>query len=170
MALANADRGLDQRAGIEIEHRLCVGLIARARIVPAQHQQIAQAERRRAEQIALQRETIAVAAGHLQHRLDPVLLKDRRGRHRAKMGARAGAVGDIHRVGETLERQRLVEQILRLAGDRWRYFGGDDETAGLDCLFKLAAGLRRRHFGLSRWVALPGRLAERMPNRKRRAR
>ena len=68
-----ADRGLDQRARIEIEHRLGVGLVARARIVAAQHQQIADAERRRAEQIALQREPVAVAAGELQHRLDAAL-------------------------------------------------------------------------------------------------
>ena len=34
---------------------------------------------------------------------------------RAEMRARAGAVGDIDRVGEALERQRLVEEVLRIA-------------------------------------------------------
>ena len=148
-AIANADRRLDQRTGIEIEHRLRVGLIARARIVAAQHQKIAQAERSRAEQIALQREAIAVAAGELQHRLDAVALKDRGGCERAEMRTCAGAVGDVDRVGEVLQRQRLVEQILRVAGHRRRDFRRYDETAGMDRLFKLAAGLHGRHFGLS---------------------
>ena len=149
-AIANADRGLDQRAGIEIEHGLGVRLIARGRIVAAQHQKIAQAERRRAEQVALQREAIAVAAGELQHRLDAAALQDRGGCKRAKMRARARAVRDIDRVGEVLQRQRLVEQILRVAGDRRRDFRRDDKTAGTDRLFKLATRTDRGHCGLSR--------------------
>ena len=119
----------DQRAGIQIEHGLRVGLIAGGRIVAAQHQKIAQAERSRAEQIALQREPVAVAAGQLQHRLDVVCEQDRGRRLRAEMGARARAVRDVHGVGEALQRQRLGEQIVAVARDRRRDFGRNDKPA-----------------------------------------
>ena len=109
--VAHADGGLNQRAGIEIEHRLGVGLIARARIVAAQHQQVADAERRGADQVALQREPVAVAAGELQHRLDAILLQDRRGGERTHMRARARAVGDVDGVGDVLQRQRLEPAV-----------------------------------------------------------
>ena len=111
-AVADADRGRDQRAGVEIEHRLRLRLIARARVVAAQHQQVADAERRRAEQVALQRDPVAVAAGELQHRLDAALVQDHGRRHRTEMSARAGAIGDVHGVGEIFKRQRLGEQIV----------------------------------------------------------
>ena len=52
--VAQPPRGLEQRARIEIEYRLGVRLVAGARIVTAQHQQIAHARGRRAQQIALQ--------------------------------------------------------------------------------------------------------------------
>ena len=112
-AVADADRGRDQRAGIEIEHRLGVGLVAGGRIVAAQHQEIADAERGGAEQVALQRQAVAVAAGQLEHRLDAVLPQDRRRGERAQMRTRAGAVGDIDGIGQALERQRLGEQLVR---------------------------------------------------------
>jgi hypothetical protein len=43
------------------------------------------------------------------------------------MRAGAGAVGDVDRVREPGERQRLAQQILRLAGDWRRDLGGDGE-------------------------------------------
>ena len=148
--IAHPDRGFDQRAGVEIEHRLGVGLIAGARIVAAQHQEVADAERRRADQIALQREAVAVAAGQLQDRLDAVLVQDRRSGERAEMRARAGPVGDVDGVGDVLERHRLDQQLLRVARDRRRDLGRDDEAAGRECPFELAAGgLCGRHCGPS---------------------
>ena len=112
-ALADADRGRDQGAGIEVEHRLGVGLVARGRIVAAQHQQVADAERRRAEQVALQREPVAVAAGQLQHRLDAVALQQHGGGERAQMRPRAGSIRHVNGVRQAFERQCLVEQVLR---------------------------------------------------------
>ena len=70
------------------------------RIVATQHQQVAHAERGGAQQVALQREPVAVAAGELEDRLDPVHQQDRRGGQRAHVRARAGAVGDVHGVGQ----------------------------------------------------------------------
>ena len=128
--VAQPPRGLQQLARIEIEHRLGVGLIAGARIVAAQHQQIAHAGRRRAQQIALQRDAVAVAAGELKDRLDALLDQHRRRRHRAKMRPRAGAVGDVDGIGEAFQRQRLGEQFVAVGGDRRRHFRGDDEALG----------------------------------------
>src|SRR5689334_12499633 len=61
-----ASRGIEQRARIEIKDRLGVGLIPGARIVTTQHQEIAYARRRRAQQIALQRNSVAIAASQLK--------------------------------------------------------------------------------------------------------
>jgi hypothetical protein len=85
-AVADADRGLDQSAGVEIEHRLRIGLVAGGRVIAAQHQQVANADAaRRADRFA--GEAIAVAAGELQHRLDVVREQDGRGGLRAEMRA-----------------------------------------------------------------------------------
>ena len=63
--------------------------------------------------LALQRDAVLVAAGDLQDRLDARADEQGGGRKRAHMGAGAGAVGDIDRVGEALERRRLAQQIVR---------------------------------------------------------
>ena len=44
MAIADADGGLDQLAGIEIEDRLRLGLVAGAGIIARQDQQIANSQ------------------------------------------------------------------------------------------------------------------------------
>ncbi len=103
--VADCDGGLDQRAGVEIEHRLCVRLVAGARIIATQDQQVADAERRGAEQVALEREPIAVAAGELQHRLDAFLLQHGCGGQRTHVGTRARAIGDVHGVGDAFNPQ-----------------------------------------------------------------
>ena len=55
---------------VDVEHRLGVGLVAGLRVVAGEQQQIADAERGRAHQLALQRDAVLVAAGDLQDRLD----------------------------------------------------------------------------------------------------
>ena len=60
----------------------------------------------------------------------PASMQDVRGGERAHMGAGAGAVGDVDRVGEAPERGRLAQQVLRVAGDRRRDLRGHDKTAG----------------------------------------
>ena len=117
-------------ARIEIEHGLGVGLVAGAGIVAAQRQQIVHAGGGGAEQIALQGDAVAVAAGELQHRLDAGLDQHRRRRQRAQMRPRAGAVGDVDRVGQTFQRQRLGEKLLARGGHRRRDFRGDHKALG----------------------------------------
>ena len=45
------------------------------------------------------------------------------------MRPRAGAVGDIDRVGQALERYRFAQKLLRIAGHRRRKLRGHDELA-----------------------------------------
>jgi hypothetical protein len=62
-----------QVAAFVIEHRLGIGLIPGRRIVAAQDQQVFDPHRGAAEQVGLQGNAVAVAAGELQHRFDPGL-------------------------------------------------------------------------------------------------
>ena len=58
----------------------------------------------------------------------PFCCQDRGRRGRPHVGARAGAVGDVDRVGERAQRQRLPEQIVRVARDRRHHLGGEHEA------------------------------------------
>ena len=127
--VAQPPRGLEQRFRIDVEHRLGIGLVAGFRVVAGEHQDVADAERGGAHQFALQRDAVLVAAGDLQDRLDAGAEKDRRGRERAHVGAGAGAVGDIDRIGEPAQRRRLAQQVLRVAGDRRGDLRGHDKAA-----------------------------------------
>ena len=60
----------------------------------------------------------------------PALDQDRRGGERRHMGAGAGAVGDVDRVGEPAQRGGLAQQVLRVAGHRRGDLGGHDKPAG----------------------------------------
>ena len=101
--VAQPPRGLDQRLRVDVEHRLGVGLVAGLRVVAGEKEEVADAERRRAHHLALQRDAVLVAAGDLQDRLDAGAEEKARCGQRAHMRARAGAVGDIDRVGQALE-------------------------------------------------------------------
>ena len=48
---------------------------------------------------------------------------------RPHMGAGAGAVGDVDRIGEPAERRRLADEVLRVAGQRRGDLRGHDEAA-----------------------------------------
>src|ERR1700685_202969 len=54
------------------------------------------------------------------------------------VGGGAGAVGHVHRVGETLQRCRLAAQVLWVGRHRRGDFRGDDEPAGPHPLFERA--------------------------------
>ena len=58
-----------QMQRVKIEHPPRLRLIARAHVVARQAEDVAYAQRRRAQQIALNRNTVAVPASHLQDRL-----------------------------------------------------------------------------------------------------
>ncbi len=70
LPVANVPCSPAQGQGIEVEHRFGVRLVAGARVVASEQQQILDAQGRRRQQIALQGEAVAVAARELQDRLD----------------------------------------------------------------------------------------------------
>ena len=114
---------------VEVVHRLRVGLVAGLRIVAGEHQDVADAERCGAEDVALQREAVAVAAGHLEDRLDAVLNQEVRGGEAGQVHLGARAVGDVDRGGEAFQRQRAAQELGRVGRDRRRDLRGDDEIA-----------------------------------------
>jgi hypothetical protein len=130
-AIADFDRGFDQRTGVEIEHRLSRPAdrrrsdhrqrsTSRFRIpsAAAPSRSLWSASRLRSRQVSCSTGSIAV------------LVQDYRCRHRAEMRARARAIGDVDGVGKALQRHRLREQLVGSAGDRRSDLGGDDEPAG----------------------------------------
>jgi hypothetical protein len=78
----------------------------------------------------LQSDAVAIAAGELEDRLDAGFDQHRRRGHRAEMWARAGAIGDVHRVCQALERQRLGKKFAAIGCDRRRDFRRDHEALG----------------------------------------
>ena len=120
----------EQRAWIEIEDRFGIGLVARAWIVAPQHEQVAYARGCCAQQFALQRDAIAVTAGELQDRLDPLLYKNCGRRNRTEMGPCAGAVGDIDGIGQSLQWKRLRQQFGAVRRHRRRHFRSDYKALG----------------------------------------
>ncbi len=46
------------------------------------------------------------------------------------MGTGAGAIGDVDRVGDVLERRRFAQKVLRIAGHRRGELRRHDESAG----------------------------------------
>ena len=80
------------------------------------------------------------------------------------MGARAGAVGDIHRIGEIFQRLRLGEQLVTIACDWRRDLGGNHEPAGSDRFLQVAAVGLYGHFllpRLARGIALADAMRKR---------
>ena len=68
MLVAQRARDLEQRHAVEIEHRLRLRMVARLHAVAGQAQHVAHAHRGAAEDVALDRDAVAVAAGDLHDR------------------------------------------------------------------------------------------------------
>ena len=70
---------------------------------------------RRAHELRLQRDAVAIAAGELEYRLDALADENGGGNRCREMRAGAGAVGHIDRIGQAAQWQRLVQQVARVA-------------------------------------------------------
>ena len=86
-------------------------MIARFRVIAGQEQYVADAKDRRAQQIRLQREAVAVAARHLQDRIH-ARIEDHLG-HRQRAGAHdgAGAVRHVDRVDKSFHALDRLEDL-----------------------------------------------------------
>ena len=89
-AVIQARHDVGQADRVDVEDRRGVGIVADAPGIAGDEQQVAQAHRVRAEQVGLDAEQVAIAAGIVEQRLDARLLLDQHG-ERQRAQARAGA-------------------------------------------------------------------------------
>ena len=73
--VADCGRGSEQRAEFQVEDGLGVGLVAGLGIVAGEREQVDEAECGGADQLALQRDAVAVAACELKDRLDALKMR-----------------------------------------------------------------------------------------------
>ena len=127
-----ATRGLESARAVSRSNTgLASGWSPLLGIVAAQQQQIAHAERRRAHQIALQRDAVAVAAGELQDRLDAVARPGSPPPSPRRDAARAPAPSvTLTASARPLSGAALASRSSRVARHRRRDLRGDDEAAG----------------------------------------
>jgi hypothetical protein len=114
-------------------NRFGLRLVTLLGVVAMKAKDVRDAERRGAQQIALQRHSIAVAHRELQHRLDAVLRQDCSGGQRRHMRPRPGTVGDVDRVGQPLQAASAVEDWTSGAGIGRRSLRGQHEVPGAQC-------------------------------------
>ena len=112
----------EQRDAIQVEHGLRLRVIARLHAVAGQAQHVAHAHRGAAENVALDRDAILVAAGDLHDRrvADPGQQRaDGEARH---VAVRAAAVGRVDRIDVAVEHAGARVDILGIGRVRRREF------------------------------------------------
>ena len=99
--------------GIDIEDRRRVGIVPHLRRIAGEAQDVLQPDGRSADQVRLDGEQVAVAAGIVQHRLDADLLLDLDAQA-LRAHARAGPrrVGDVDGVDSQPVQQRRALDLL----------------------------------------------------------
>src|SRR5450759_3504117 len=130
---------LDQVDRIEVEHFARLRLIAPAHVVAGEAHHVAHAERVRAEQVALHRDAVAVAASHLDHWLTAVLDRHHRRADAAHAHDRRLIVGDIGGIADAAEESGFFVNHRGVAALRRTQFGGHREYADLQDLLPIAA-------------------------------
>src|SRR5262249_15853451 len=146
-----------QRGRIDVEHRLGLRLVAGLRVVTGEAQEVVHATGGGAHEIGLQRNAVAIAAGELEDGRDTRAREQGRRDRGGEVRAGAGAVGDVDGVRQAGKRLRLAQQVVRVARDRRRDLGGDDELPRAQqrfqarCRLPLRGGHRLVRRGWGRW-------------------
>ena len=117
--------------GVKIEDATRLRLIARAHVVARQAEDVAHAQRGRAQQIALNGDPVAVAATHLQDRLITCPRHQRATCHTAHMAVRARPVRRIDGVAYVPQLGDIGVNILWVGRIRRVQLRGHCEMAGL---------------------------------------
>ncbi len=110
--VAHGAGGLDEADAVEVEHGLGAGVVAEPGVVAGHQQHVRDAQRARRDQVRLQREPVAVAAGELHDRLDPRLGRQQAARPARHPHVRARVVGDVHGVHPAAQRSSLRPMAL----------------------------------------------------------
>ena len=105
-------------------------MIARLHAVAGQAQHVAHAHRRAAENVALNRDAVLVAAGDLHDRRVADARQQRADGDARHVAVRAAAVGGVDGVDIAVEHSCALVHILRIGRVRRRELGGDREAAG----------------------------------------
>ena len=80
----------------------------------------------------------------MEDRLDARAREQRRRDRRAEVRAGAGAVGDVDGIRQAGERERLAQQVIRVARDGWRDLRRDDESPRAQQFFEARSRLPLR--------------------------
>jgi hypothetical protein len=135
--------GREQGRRIQVENGLRIRLVPELRVVAAQRENIAYAERGGAEELGLQRDAVAVATGDLQNGFDAASHQEVRRRQAGHVGLRSRAVGHIDRGDEPAQCERVIDEFGGIGGHRRGKLGGDDETSVPQVPLELADGATR---------------------------
>ena len=143
--VAHRPRGLEQRQRVEVEHRQRLRMIAGLHTVPRQAENVTNAHRGPAENVALDGNAVLVAAGDLHHRgvADPRQEgADGEARH---VAVGAAAVGGVDGIDITVEDTRAPVHLLGVRGVGRRHLRRHCELPGAqDALETPGGGVTRQ--------------------------
>jgi hypothetical protein len=111
MLVAQHAADFEQRHRIQVEHRLGLRMIARLYAIAGQAQHVAHPHRRAAQDVALDRDPVAVAAGDLHHRRVADARQQCAHRQARHVAIRARAVGGVDGVDVAVEHARACVDI-----------------------------------------------------------
>ncbi|MEZ4635305.1 MAG: HAMP domain-containing sensor histidine kinase [Caldilineaceae bacterium] len=126
---AHRARRLEQLDRIEVEDAPRLGLIPGADVVTCEAEDILHAHRRRAQQITLHGDAVAVATAHLEHRFVAGAGEQRTATQTAHVTVGAGAIGGVDRVAHLGEDKGILVHVLGIGAIRCVQFGGHREPS-----------------------------------------
>ena len=89
----------------------------------------------------MKRDAVAIAGDQLEHGFDAGGGQGGGGCEAGHVGPRPDPVGDVYRIGKTLQRDRARQEFAGIAGQRRRDLDGDGEGSGVEDALELAAPL-----------------------------
>ncbi len=115
---------------VEVEHGLGLRVVAGLHAVARQAQHVADAHRRAAEDVALDRDAVLVAAGDLHDRRVADARQQRADGEARHVAVGAAAVGRVDRVDVAVEHARALVDLFGIGRVRRRQLRRDGERAG----------------------------------------
>ena len=128
--------------GVEVEDPARLGLVAGGDVVAGQAADVLDAVQRRAHDVGLEREAVAVAADELEDGSAPQSLDRERQGERRGVGVGGGVVGRVHRVEVGRHRLELARDLGQAAPSIDGQLRRDDEAAALELLAARHSRLR----------------------------
>ncbi len=123
--VAHRSQHREQGNAVEVEYRSRLRMIAGLDAVSCQTKNIGDAEGRGAQDVALNGDAVAVAAGYLHDRAMAFALQEQADRQARYVDIGAGRVGRIDAVDVTVETADPLIDIRRVGGVRRRHLRGD---------------------------------------------